>query len=140
MESVTKLRPCAHKDTAWTAQSNNLKMQSHCPAKSPCLYLHRDLLTQTSLNYQSLWFYCGSSLSFLQSISIRVVNYLNNSRQLICFVHPRPTLPPAISNYLFSRRRILILSLFLPNGLINCTVQVERAVFFLFVCILLIFL
>lgn len=41
------------------------------------------------INY-SLWLYCGSFLSLVRSILIRDVNYLCNSRQLICFVFSPP--------------------------------------------------
>lgn len=84
----------------------------------------RVINTKTHRINCSLWLYCGSYLSLMQSILIRDVNYPCDSRQLICFVF-FPLHPPATPAYQFPRRSIL--SLFLPKGLINCREWVYRA-------------
>lgn len=89
----------------------------------------RVINTKTHRINCSLWLYCGSYLSLMQSILIRDVNYPCDSRQLICFVF-FPLHSPATPAYQFPRRSIL--SLFLPKGLINCRQWVYRAGIFLF--------
>lgn len=110
--------------------------------KSPRSRFHREkLLTKAHRVNCSPWLYCGTFLSCMRSILIRDVNYLCNSRQLICFVFsplPSPPHPPATPTLSISKEAPYF-HFFLPKGLINCTEQVYRAVFFSIVCFLLFF-
>lgn len=118
------VKACAHTQTHRFAHTRVTASNCTVTAQQRLLVhlcTKRVINTKTHRINCSLWLYCGSYLSLVQSILISDVNYPYDSKQLICFVF-YPLHPPVTLAYLFPRRSIL--SLFLPKGLINCRMQV----------------